>query len=184
MTTTASQAAGGGVARYGAIARLLHWLIVALVIAQFAIAWTMPDIPRGRPPEGLVNLHLSVGATILIVMLIRLAWRLLHGAPASIVAPPWQRTAACTVHTLLYVLLIGSPLAGWAWASSKSWPVTLFGLATLPPLVPADWPYRWVASTIHANVAWAILGLVGLHALAALWHHVVQRDDVLRRMLP
>jgi cytochrome b561 len=184
MTTRAPAPADLAQPGYGAVAKLLHWLIVALVVLQFALAWTMPDIPRGKPPEGLVNLHLSVGATLLIVMLARLAWRLAHGAPPSLVVAAWQRRLAGTVHGLLYALLIVMPLAGWAWASAKGWPVTLFGTVTLPALVPANWPYRSLASAVHQNVAWAILGLVALHGLAALYHQFILRDGVLRRMLP
>jgi cytochrome b561 len=184
MTTLAPTAATLGRPTYGVVAKLLHWLIVALVMLQFALGWTMPDLPRGRSPEGLVSLHLSVGATILIVMLARLAWRLVHGAPPSLVAAAWQRRLAATVHVILYALLIVVQLAGWSWASAKGWTVSLFGTVNLPALVPTDWPYRRLAASLHRNGAWAILGLVALHALAALYHHVVRRDDVLRRMLP
>lgn len=184
MTTLAPVNRDRAAPGYGTVAKLLHWLIVALVVLQFALGWTMPDLPRGQPPERLVGLHLSVGATILIVMLARLAWRLGHGAPPSLVAEAWQRRLAGAVHVALYALLIVMPLAGWAWASAKSWPVTLFGAVELPALVPANWPYRPLAASLHRNAAWAILGLVALHALAALHHHVVRRDGVLRRMLP
>jgi len=168
---------------YSAVAKLLHWAIAALVGCQFVIGWTMPDIPRTRPPEGLVSLHLSIGATIVVLMALRLVWRLVHGVPPSIVVAAWQRRAASAVHALLYLALIMMPLAGWAWASSKPWPVSLFGLFELPPLVPANWPYRRLAAVVHSNGAWVILALVAVHALAALHHHVVLRDKVLRRML-
>jgi cytochrome b561 len=184
MTTLAPTTGELAPPGYGAVAKLLHWLIVALVVLQFALGWLMPDLPRGRAPEGLVDLHLSVGATLLIVMLARLAWRLAHGAPPSLVAEIWQRRLAGAVHGVLYALLIVMPLAGWAWASAKGWKVTLFGTVRLPALVPPDWPYRPLAASLHRNAAWAILGLVALHALAALYHHVVRRDGVLRRMLP
>jgi len=184
MTTLSPATATLGQPAYGTVAKLLHWLIVALVVLQFALGWTMPDLPRGRPPEGLVSLHLSVGATILIVMLARLAWRLVHGTPPSLVAAAWQRRLASLVHLILYALLIVVPLAGWAWASAKGWTVSLFGTVELPALVPANWPYRQLAASVHRNGFWAILGVVALHALAALHHHVVRRDGVLRRMLP
>ncbi len=183
MTTLSSAPAGATPAGYGAVAKLLHWLIVALVVAQFTIGWLMPDLPRSRPPEGLVTVHLSIGAIILLVMVVRIAWRLTHGAPASIVAIAWQRRLACTVHTLLYALLIVAPLAGWAWASAKGWPVVLFGVE-LPQLVPTNWPHRALAASVHRNTGWAIMALVALHALAALRHHFALRDGVLRRMLP
>jgi cytochrome b561 len=184
MTTLAPATEDLGQTRYGTVAKLFHWLIAALVVLQFALGWLMPDLPRGRLPEGLVSLHLSVGAVILIAMLARLAWPLAHGAPPPLVAAAWQRRLACTVHAILYALLIVMPLAGWAWASAKGWPVSLFGAIELPALVPADSPYRRLAASVHRNAAWAILGLVALHALAALHHHFVRRDGVLRRMLP
>jgi cytochrome b561 len=184
MTTLAPTTESPGRPTYGMVAKLLHWLIVALVVLQFGLGWTMPDLPRGRPPEGLVSLHLSIGATILAVMLARLVWRLVHGAPPPLVAAAWQRRLASVVHLGLYALLIVVPLAGWSWASAKGWTVSLLGMVELPALVPPGWPYRPLAASLHRNGAWAILGLVALHALAALQHHVVQRDDVLRRMLP
>lgn len=184
MTSFTHAAGARGQGGYGAVAKTFHWLIVVLVVVQLALGWTMPDLPRGQGPEGLVSLHLSVGATILLVMLARLAWRLVHGAPPSIVTPAWQRQVAGATHAILYALLIVVPLAGWAWASSKAWPVSLFGTIDLPALVPTNWPRRPLVAMVHRNGVWAIVALVGLHALAALHHHVVRRDGVLRRMLP
>jgi cytochrome b561 len=184
VTTLTSVAPPTAAAGYGRVAKTLHWLIAALIVLQFGLAWTMPDLPRGQPASGLVSLHLSVGTAILILMLARLAWRLGHGVPPSIVAGLWERRLAAIVHGLLYGLLIVMPVAGWAWASAKGWTVSLFGIVELPGLVPAGWPYRRLAASVHENVAWAILALVGLHVLAALRHRVILRDGVLRRMLP
>lgn len=169
--------------RYDAFARSLHWLILALVALQFTLAWTMPDIPRGQPPEELVDLHLSFGIVILAVMVVRLSWRLIRPVPplpASL--PTWQAVASRTVHWALYLGLLAMPFSGWAWASAKGWPVRVFGLGPLPPLLPNGSGLRSAAAFIHSNLSTAVLILVGVHAAAALYHHLVLRDEVLFRM--
>ncbi len=120
---------------YGGVAKVMHWLIVVLVAAQFAIAWTMPDIGRGTRPEGLISLHLTLGITIIVVALLRLAWRWTHPVPLiSGNVPPWQHRAAQATHALLYVVLVLLPLMGWANASYRGWRVTSLwgGNATAP----------------------------------------------------
>jgi len=100
---------------YGVVAKTLHWIIAGLLIAQFAIAWSMPDIgPRTRP-DMLINLHLSFGALILLIVLIRLTWRALHPVePVSGDGPQWQQTVAWITHLALYLLVVTIPVLGWA----------------------------------------------------------------------
>lgn len=175
----------GQAAAYDGVQKSFHWLIVALVATQFVIAWTMPDIPRGQPATGLVDLHLSIGVTILIVMVLRLAWRLAHSVPRPPRdIPPWQQAAAKLTHYALYVLLLIMPFAGWAWASAKGWDVTLYGLVKLPALIANGSELGPLAAQTHATVAIVILVVAGFHALAALRHYFLLKDRVLQRMLP
>ena len=169
---------------YDGVFKSFHWLIVALVTVQFMIAWTMPDLPRGTPPSGLVSAHLTVGLTILTLMLLRLLWRLTHAVPA----PPqdiarWEQVAARLTHFAFYVLLIAMPLARAAWASAKGWDVSLLGVK-LPALLTTGSPYRSVAAQAHETLGTVILGLVALHAGAALRHRFWLKDDIMQRMLP
>src|SRR5665213_920776 len=100
---------------YGRLAKIWHWLVVALLIVQFAIAWTMPDIRRGTTPEQLISLHLSFGLLILLVAIIRLGWRLSHPVPLIQEGTPrLQYWAARITHVLFYFALIALPLMGWA----------------------------------------------------------------------
>lgn len=173
------------VRRYDGVAQGFHWLILALLAAQFAIAWTMPDITKTTPAAGLVAWHLSVGATILFVMLLRLAWRLTHTPPP----PPGDlpgplRLLSRLTHWLLYAILIVLPVLGWINASSRGYPVRLFGVVPLPQLVPTGDPFGHAMGDVHANVALVLLAVVALHVTGALFHAVVKRDGVVSRMLP
>jgi cytochrome b561 len=171
--------------RYGGVAKTLHWTVGCLLILQFPLAWTMPRVAPGSMPLSLDRFHLSTGLAILGVMVLRLGWRLGHPAPPLPEdVPRWQRHASGLVHGLLYAVLIAAPLCGWAWASAKGWPIVLFGVVELPPLIAVHSPLAPLAAAAHRYLAWAILGLVGLHLAGVLYHAFVRRDDVVGRMLP
>ena len=173
-------------ASYSGAARGLHWLILALLIAQFAFAWTMPHIGRTVPESRLIDLHVWFGVTILFFAFVRIVVRLTHGEPVPEDGlPPWQRQSARLVHWLLYLLLFVIPILGWMNASWRGMSVTFFGLFELPKLLATRAPgWHWTGD-LHAFLAsWVLLVLVGLHVLAALYHYFIRRDRVMQRMLP
>jgi cytochrome b561 len=166
-------------------AKLFHWITVLLLFIQYTIGWVMPDVHKDTQPFGLISLHLSIGSLIVLVVLIRLVWRLTHTVPPeSTTLPPPLQTAARATHWLLYALLVAFPLMGWANASSRGWEVSLFGLIPLPPLSPTGSVLGHEMGDIHQVFAWVLLVAVGLHVSAALFHHFIIKDDTLRRMLP
>jgi len=181
--SAASPATGS---QYGAVAKVTHWIMFALVAAQFVVAWVMPEIEWGTQPEFWINLHLSLGALLMLLVVFRLAWRLTHSAPRPEAGtPPWQRWSAGATHALLYVLLIVLPITGWAASSVRGWRVTLLGLFDLPALLPKGTKLGFKAGDMHADLlSWALLAVIGLHVFAALYHRFVKRDGVLQRMLP
>jgi cytochrome b561 len=170
---------------YGSVARLLHWTIVALIIAQFVLASSAEDLPNGLEKLKLLATHKSIGMTVLMLALIRLGWRL-----ANVVPPPpptmprWQVLAARTSHFLLYVLIIAQPVTGWIMSSARNFPVSYFGLFQWPDLVAPSDELHERFEEIHHFLAEALLVVAIVHAAAALYHHFVARDDVLLRMLP
>jgi cytochrome b561 len=172
-------------ASYNGVAKTLHWLILALLIAQFIFAWTMPHIGRNTPVTTLIGLHFSFGITIIAVAIVRLIWRLTHvEPPPEDGIRPWQTASARLVHWLLYILLFVVPILGWINASYRGMPIVMFGLE-LPQLVAtraSGWGWTGDVHTLLAD--YAMLGLVGLHVAAALYHYIVRRDRVLQRMLP
>ena len=170
---------------YTGTAKALHWLIVALLIVQFILAWTMPEIRRDTPVTTLIGLHFSFGVSILAVAVIRLLLRVVRGVPVPEAGiPGWQETSSQIVHWLLYALLLIVPLLGWINADFRGMPVGLVGFE-MPPLIAARAPgWQWTGD-VHGLLAnYAMLALVGIHVAAALYHHFVMGDGVLRRMLP
>lgn len=169
---------------YGGVAKTLHWLVFALVAAQFVVAFAMPEIHRDTKPDTLINLHLSLGFTIIAVIAIRWMWRLGHPVPlVTADVPAWEVSLARGTHVLLYALLVAIPLLGWANASARDWDIVMFG-QSLPHLVAARSPIGRLAGDIHIYLAWSLLALIGLHVAAALYHHFGRHDRVLQRMLP
>jgi cytochrome b561 len=172
-------------ARWGSVARALHWIIVGLVIVQVLLASLAADLPLGLRKLAMLARHKSVGITILALVLVRLTWRALNPTPAlPPTLRPYERVLAHSTHAALYALLILLPLSGWLMSSARNFAVSWFNVFQLPNLVAPDQRlYQAMISTHHA-LAWVLGGLVALHVLAALKHHYVLKDDVLRRMLP
>ncbi|WP_242184667.1 cytochrome b/b6 domain-containing protein [Sphingomonas sp. CARO-RG-8B-R24-01] len=166
------------------MARLLHWIVVMLLIVQFTIAWSMPDIHGGMRPVGLIGWHLSFGAAILAVMLLRLVWRLTHREPAApdTLSVPLKRLSRGT-HVLLYTLLLALPFLGWANASARGWPVRLFGAIPLPPLSTTGSRLGLWLGDVHGTVAIVLLAVIALHVAGAMYHLLIVRDRTVQRML-
>lgn len=185
MSTVLEVRSANGAAAYDPVARAFHWLTVLLVVAQFIIGWTMPDIRRGTQPVGLIQWHLVVGSSLLVVVVFRLAWRLTHRPPPPPPGLPlWQERVASITHAALYVLLLVVPITGWAAASVRPWVVRAFGVLPLPQLLPANAKIGFRIGDFHGGLlAWTLLVVVALHVLAALYHRFVLRDTLLKRML-
>jgi cytochrome b561 len=168
--------------RYGQIARIFHWLTAVFVITAFAVRVAMHKVEPGGTQNQLFDLHRSLGTTVLALVVLRLLWRLTHPAPplpASIYGI--QRFAAETTHWLLYGLILVQPILGWLGSNAFGAPVHIYGLFDLPVLVPKDDALAKILFGAHQLVAYAILAVVTLHVLAAVYH-TIRGDGILRRM--
>lgn len=173
------------VERYGVVSQFLHWTLVVLVILQFVLGFTAAGMPISVQRLVLLVRHKSIGMTILALVLLRLTWRGFSPVPAlPKQMPSLHKTAAHLSHVLLYALLISMPIVGWITSSASHLTVTWFGLFAFPDLVGPDAHLAKLAKATHGAMAWMLLAVASLHALAALWHHFMLKDDVLRRMLP
>ena len=171
--------------QWGSVSKTLHWLIVVLFLAMAWIGLTMGDMRNGPDKIETYALHKSIGITILVLMLLRLAWRLYAGAPDPVPGTPrWQERIATLTHWALYALLIAMPISGLVLNSAAGFPLQWFGLFNLPAIVGRDHDLHELAEDVHELLFWLLTTLVVLHAAAAIYHHLFQRDATLTRMLP
>ena len=172
-------------ARWGAIAQLFHWVIVALIITQFVLINIEGNLPLGLQKLIWLARHKSVGITILGLAILRLIWRWMNPTPRlPDTLKPYERVLAHVTHVGLYALLFIMPLTGWMMSSARNFPVSWFNLVQLPDLVGPNRALYDTLHTTHAVLAWLLVGVATLHVLAALKHHFFLKDDTLRRMLP
>jgi cytochrome b561 len=169
--------------QYGPVAKTFHWLIFALLAAQYTVGSIMPHIGRKTLDEGWVAWHLSIGAAILFVIVLRFLWKLRNPVAVPQSIAPWERNLAILTHWTLYALVFVMTLLGWAAANSRGWNVKLFGVVTLPALAPKGSAWGHEAGDIHNVLVYVLLGFIALHVAGALFHYFVRRDQILQRML-
>ncbi len=172
-------------AKYDTVAQAFHWGIVVLLVAQYATKLVPVSAGSAATEAGLNAWHLAVGPTILLLMLLRLAWRLTHRPPP----PPDDLTLGVQwllrgTHWLFYGLLIVLPVLGWLAASGFGAKATLAGIVPLPALMGKNRSAAEAIGTAHGALAWLLLAVIVLHVSGAMYHVLVKRDGVLGRMLP
>jgi len=173
--------------RYTAVARGLHSLMLVLFLAQFGVAYVMPHIGRGTQPVGLVGAHVVLGVLLLGLIVVRVLWRLSHRP--NMVAVTWTDRVSNVLYAVMYLLMIVIPVLGWANANARGWFVSLTpslnadeaGLY-LPMLMEKGSHLGHEMGDVHGLLAWGLLALVGLHVVAALYHQLILKENVLSRM--
>ncbi len=180
---------GAASKKYHGFSIALHWLLAIALAAVFALGLYMADLPFSPQRLILYNWHKWAGVTILLLSVVRLAWRLTHRPPAhpqTVVhaMTGWQMRAYHATHALMYALFFVVPLVGWAYSSAVGFSIVLFGIVPLPDFVPVSKPLAELIKPWHKISAFGLAGLVLLHVAAALKHHWIDRDGLLERMLP
>lgn len=169
---------------YGSLSRFLHWAIVLLILPQYFLAEAAEELPNGLEKLQVMTWHKSLGMLVLLLALVRIAWKIMNkGAPGPI-GNDWQRKAAAAGHGLLYLLILAQPLSGWIMSSAGNYPVTLFGWFQFPALVGENHDLHELMEEVHEVLFFTLLAVAAIHVAAALYHHFVLKDGVLRRMLP
>ena len=171
--------------RYPLTVIALHWAIAAAVVGLMVLGWWMQTIPKDPvgPRADAYNLHKSIGLTVLVLMFLRLGWRISRRPPELPPLPAWQAWAARAVHALLYVLMFIAAFSGYLGSAVSGFPVKYFGV-TLPAWAAASPAIKDACSVAHLVASWALLVVVALHLAATLYHQWVLRDGLLRRMWP
>jgi cytochrome b561 len=169
---------------YGSTSKALHWLTAGLVAAQITLALRAWKLPPGSVKSALLGEHMSFGFCVLLLTLLRLAWRRRHpipGLPDSV--GPGQRRAARVNQAVLYSLLLLLPLSGWSMVSAAGIAPTLFGVVPIPALHAVDPAFHGSLKLVHLALNTLLFAALLLHVAAAL-RHGLRRDGVLTRMLP
>ncbi|MDD9899734.1 MAG: cytochrome b [Alphaproteobacteria bacterium] len=171
-------------ARYGSVTKALHWFSAVLVFCLLAIGLTMGDAPLADRIR-LYNLHKSLGILVLALSLSRVVWHIFSKKPALVASlKPYEKKAAHVAHVLLYAALLGMPMSGWLMSSAHGRSVSFFGLFQLPDFVTQNPALAERLETVHETMAYALMAMIALHVVAAIKHHVIDKDNTLRRMLP
>ena len=175
--------------RYTATAMAFHWLLAVGLVALLVFGWYMAGLPFSPAKLKYFNWHKWAGVTLLLLSVLRLLWRLTHRPPALPQAmaeamPRWQHVAHHGVHLLLYVLFFAVPLLGWAYSSAAGFPIVWFGVLPLPDFVAPNPALAEALKPLHMVAAYTLAALIVLHIAAALKHQLIDRDGLLRRMLP
>jgi cytochrome b561 len=178
---------------YSPVGVAFHWTVASLIVFQLWWGWRTSRLPVGPDKLEAYEMHSQVGLAILVITLLRLVWRLMIPGPVNDADKPgWQSKAAHLTHVAFYICLIGMPLSGWAMlsATARDYDLSVAGVAPWPqlPLGGLAPPQRWAIEAWSEQIHWgfviALLVLIPLHVGATLKHELIDRDDVLRGMLP
>lgn len=168
--------------RYNNVARALHWIIAILIIFNLFLGFAHEALPRDWK---VMPVHKSIGLTILALTVLRLLWRLTHkGPPLPAGMPVWEKGAAHVTHFAFYAFMAVMPLTGWIMSSAGNRPLNWFFLFDVPKFaVSKSDAIVGLSGGAHEIGAFVWAALIVVHVLAALRHHFILKDDVLRRML-
>ncbi len=170
---------------WGSVSRSFHWILAAVIIGMLAYGWWMNHIPARGDRLFYRTIHADIGYVVLLLMVLRLIWKIFNPAPALPSGTPrWQRVMAHISHWALYIVTIAVAMLGWAHSGAhtpdySSW----FGLFHVPQITSPDKAAANAFEDRHIWAAYVLLALIVIHLVAALWHHFVRRDRVAARMI-
>ena len=172
--------------RYSATAMLLHWAIALLLVANFALGERSEDLAKGSELAWVMQLHKSIGITILVLTLWRLGLRLVTPRPAKVADSPLLQFASKAVHWGFYAIMLIVPLSGWLVISTSKTPTPLFVFDLVPwPLLPNfGREVHEIGEEVHAILAKSMIPLLALHLIGAVRHQFFMRDGLMERMVP
>ena len=183
--------------RYTGVAKTLHWLIGPMILISLGTGLYMVELKLSPAKLQLYSWHKWAGVTIFALVLIRCVWRLTHTPPPLPVSlPHWQRLAAEAAHYVLYALMIAIPLTGWLMSSAKGFQTVYFGelvptqsivlrlARSIPDLLAKSKELGDTLNMVHRYLNYTMIAIIAAHIGAALKHHFIDKDDILRRMLP
>ncbi|WP_444889392.1 cytochrome b [Microbulbifer sp. DLAB2-AA] len=170
---------------YGWVAIMLHWLMAPAIIGLFVLGWWMRQLSYYDPwYQQAPSIHKGIGILLLIALVLRLLWRSVNITPrAAPGTPRWQALTASGIHNLIYLLLLAIMLSGYLISTADGRPIDVFGWFSVAATIQGIPNQEDIAGSLHEILAWTLIILISIHALAALKHHFFDKDVTLRRML-
>jgi cytochrome b561 len=169
--------------RYGMVTIILHWLMAIIIIGLVILGLYMTRIPVSLEKIKYYGCHKEYGIFILMLVMLRIVWRIGNITPFLPTAmPSWEKFAAHAVHWAFYGFMIALPITGWLFSSAAGLPPSFFGLFTLPNLIAPNHDLRHLFAEIHKWLAYALIATFFAHVGAALKHHFINKDDILKRI--
>lgn len=161
-----------------------HWLTFVLLAGAFTLGFYMTGLAMSVLKLKMFSWHKWTGVTVFVLVALRLAYRLAVQPPALLAMPRWEEQAARISHHLLYLFMLAVPLTGWLMSSAKGFQTVYFGKFPIPNLIEKNPPLGEALTAVHVTLAFMLLGVVAVHALAAFKHHFIDKDEVMARMVP
>lgn len=168
---------------YGAVTITLHWLMAILIIALLIVGLYMADLPIGIEKLKFYGWHKEFGILVLMLVIVRLIWRLDNVTPSLALLPWWEKLAARSMHWAFYGFMFAMPITGWLMSSAAGLPVSFFGLFTFPTLISPNENIMKLLQETHEWLGYGLIAAILGHTAAALKHHFIDKDNILRRML-
>jgi cytochrome b561 len=170
--------------QFDRVQRWLHWTMAILILVTIGLGAVSAYLPVGQQPrKGLLEVHKSIGFTLVALLIVRIAWRLFAGEPAY--RQPLDRLtrrASQAGHAALYALMISMPVTGYMFSAAGGYSLPWFWLFQWPRLLPHDAALTEWGEFLHDRGGWIISAVILLHLSAVAFHHWVKRDEVLSRM--
>jgi len=172
------------VTAYSTGSKVFHWLIALIVISMLSGSFFLDDVPEQYQSLAYM-IHKSLGLTVLFLMIARMVWIWRCGKPPlPVTVPTWQKIASRLVQYSFYLLLVCMPMSGWIMSVAENRVPVYFGLFSAPLPISPDKALGSFMGELHEIIAWALISLIVIHIAAAMKHHFIDKDDVLKRMLP
>lgn len=168
---------------FGIIAITFHWVMALLLIGMVAIGLYMTSLPNNMLKLKLYGWHKEFGFLVLMLAALRIIWRLKNILPTYDSLTTFEYYAARMVHWLFYVFMFALPITGWIITSAAGLPVSFFGIFLIPTLMGPNPETMTIFANIHEWLAYGLIIIFSLHVLAALKHHFINKDDILKRMI-